>query len=179
MRFEQKLQVRIALGYVVMLVVGIIMIAIMLHERKRIHKIEAETEDIRQVSRDINTVHRRITRLTLLGEGVIGWDEADRRPTSACRQPAASLETPMHGVCAYGTDRHAPLAIGRQGSPPAAHRRSGGTARGRGQPLGEPLARRGEACHPCAHRHTEKERHCGILRRQENRTGVPFCQRIA
>ena len=68
MRFEQKLQVRIALGYVVMLVVGIIMIAIMLHERKRIHKIEAETEDICQVSRDINTVHRRITRLTLLGD---------------------------------------------------------------------------------------------------------------
>ena len=79
MRFEQKLQIRIALGYVVMLVVGISMIAIMLHERKRIHKIEAETEDIRQVSRDINTAHRRITRLALLGEGVIGWDEADRR----------------------------------------------------------------------------------------------------
>lgn len=99
MRFEQKLQVRIALGYVVMLVVGIIMIAIMLHERKRIHKIEAETEDIRQVSRDINTVHRRITRLTLLGEGVIGWDEADRRHYHAQRLRADSLLQALKPQC--------------------------------------------------------------------------------
>lgn len=99
MRFEQKLQVRIALGYVVMLVVGIIMIAIMLHERKRIHKIEAETEDICQVSRDINTVHRRITRLTLLGEGVIGWDEADRRHYHAQRLRADSLLQALKPQC--------------------------------------------------------------------------------
>ena len=99
MRFEQKLQIRIALGYVVMLVVGISMIAIMLHERKRIHKIEAETEDIRQVSRDINTAHRRITRLALLGEGVIGWDEADRRHYHAQRLRADSLLQALQPQC--------------------------------------------------------------------------------
>ena len=99
MRFEQKLQIRIALGYVVMLVVGISMIAIMLHERKRIHKIEAKTEDIRQVSRDINTAHRRITRLALLGEGVIGWDEADRRHYHAQRLRADSLLQALQPQC--------------------------------------------------------------------------------
>ena len=99
MRFEQKLQVRIALGYVVMLVVGIIMIAIMLHERKRIHKIEAETEDIRQVSRDINTAHRRITRLALLGESVIGWEKADSTRYRALRLRTNSLLQALKPHC--------------------------------------------------------------------------------
>ena len=101
MRFEQKLQIRIALGYVVMLVVGISMIAIMLHERKRIHKIEAETEDIRQVSRDINTAHRRITRLALLGEGVIGWT----RQTAATTTPNACAPTACCKPCSPNARR--------------------------------------------------------------------------
>ena len=99
MRFEQKLQIRIALGYVVMLVVGISMIAIMLHERKRIHKIEAETEEIRQVSRDINTAHRRITRLALLGESVISWTEEDRRHYHAQRLRTDSLLQALKPHC--------------------------------------------------------------------------------
>ena len=53
------------------------MTAILLHERKRIREIEAESEEIQDVRRDINAAHRRITRLALLGEGVIGWDETD------------------------------------------------------------------------------------------------------
>ena len=53
------------------------MTAILVHERKRTREIEAESAEIRQVRRDINTAHRHITRLALLGEGVIGWDEAD------------------------------------------------------------------------------------------------------
>ena len=53
------------------------MAAILIHERKRIKKIEAESIEIRQVRSDINTVHRSITRLALLGEGIIRWEEAD------------------------------------------------------------------------------------------------------
>ena len=61
-----------------MLVVAIgSMAAILIHERKRIKKIEAESIEIRQVRSDINTVHRSITRLALLGEGIIRWEEAD------------------------------------------------------------------------------------------------------
>lgn len=53
------------------------MAAILVHERQRIREIEAESAEIRQVRRDINTAHRHITRLSTLGESVIGWEEAD------------------------------------------------------------------------------------------------------
>lgn len=48
------------------------MAAILMHEHKRIREIEAGTETIRQVRRDISEAHRCITRLALLGEGVVG-----------------------------------------------------------------------------------------------------------
>lgn len=55
------------------------MTAILLHERKRMHEIEAETTEIRKIRKDINTVHRRITELATHGESVITWNEADFR----------------------------------------------------------------------------------------------------
>lgn len=53
------------------------MAAILVHERERVREIEAESAEIRQVRSDINSVHRHITRLAILGEGVIGWEDAD------------------------------------------------------------------------------------------------------
>lgn len=53
------------------------MAAILVHERERIREIEAESAEIRQVRRDINAVHRHITRLATLGESIVGWEEAD------------------------------------------------------------------------------------------------------
>lgn len=44
MKFEQKLHIRIAIIHIVMLIVGISMVVILVHERKRIQKIETETE---------------------------------------------------------------------------------------------------------------------------------------
>lgn len=55
------------------------MTAILLHERKRMHEIEAETTEIRKIRKDINTVHRRITELATHGESVITWNETDFR----------------------------------------------------------------------------------------------------
>lgn len=55
------------------------MTAILLHERKRMHEIEAETTEIRKIRKDINTVHRRITELATHGESVITWNEMDFR----------------------------------------------------------------------------------------------------
>lgn len=77
MKFEQRLQEKITFGYVVMFIIGISMVSILVHERKRIREIEADTETIRQVRRVISDTHQRITRLALLGEGVVGWDETD------------------------------------------------------------------------------------------------------
>ena len=99
MRLELKLHVRITLGYIVMLAVGMSMIVILVQERKRIQKIETETEDIRQVRCNINTAHRRITRLALLGEGVIGWDKADLLHYHAQRLRTDSLLQALKPHC--------------------------------------------------------------------------------
>lgn len=53
------------------------MAAILLHERIRVRDIKTEAEDIREVRLGINDAQRHITRLALLGEGVIGWEESD------------------------------------------------------------------------------------------------------
>ncbi len=60
-----------------MLIIGISMTIILIYERERIREIEAESAEIRQVRRDINTADRHITRLATLGESVIGWEGAD------------------------------------------------------------------------------------------------------
>ena len=78
MNFEQRLQLKILLGYLVTFIIGISMFFILLHERERVGEIKAGAEIIRQMRLDISDTHRHITRLALLGEGVIGWDEADR-----------------------------------------------------------------------------------------------------
>lgn len=59
-----------------MLIIGS-MAGIIVYERKHMGDIEKKVTEIRQVRRDINDAHRHITRLALLGEGVIGWKEAD------------------------------------------------------------------------------------------------------
>lgn len=74
---ERKLQYRILAGYFALLAVAGGLTAIMLYERAQIRKIEAGVEDIRRVRCDMDTVRDRIIRLSLLGEGVMGWREAD------------------------------------------------------------------------------------------------------
>lgn len=43
MKFERRLQLKVTLGYMVILIVGIGMIVILLYERKQTSKIETET----------------------------------------------------------------------------------------------------------------------------------------
>ena len=74
---HKKLQLKISALVLTTVAVIASMAAILVHERERIREIEAESAEIRQVRRDINTAHRRITRLATLGESVIGWEEAD------------------------------------------------------------------------------------------------------
>ena len=74
-----SLQNKILLGYLLLVAVISSMTAILLHERKRMHEIEAETTEIRKIRKDINTVHRRITELATHGESVITWNETDFR----------------------------------------------------------------------------------------------------
>ena len=90
---------RILTGYVILMAVISSMAAILVHERKRIREIEAGTETIRQVRRDISDAHRRITRLALLGEGVVGWDETDYRHYHAQLLRTDSLLQAMKPLC--------------------------------------------------------------------------------
>lgn len=99
MKFEQRLQFKIAFGYIMVLVIGIVMVAILVHERERIREIEAESAEIQDVRRDINTVHRHITRLATLGESVIGWDEGDSTRYCALRLRTDSLLQTLKPHC--------------------------------------------------------------------------------
>lgn len=71
------LQRKILLGYILMIIIIGCMATVLLHERNRIKVIEKETNDIRQVRRDINIIHRHITSLAMYGESVIAWDQND------------------------------------------------------------------------------------------------------
>lgn len=77
MKFEQRLQLKIAFGYMLVLVIGIGMAVILVHERERIREIEIETEGLRQLRHGISKAHQGITTLAISGEGVIGWNEAE------------------------------------------------------------------------------------------------------
>lgn len=74
-----SLQHKILFGYVVLVAVIGSMAATLLHERKRLREIEAETVKIRSVRLDINKAHSRITGLAIWGESVVAWEEADYR----------------------------------------------------------------------------------------------------
>ena len=181
MNVEGKLRAKITLGYIVILIVGISMAILLLHERKRMQQIETETEDIRHARLDINAVHHRIATLAILGESVIGWKKTDstRYPPPAHRQPAASPEAPLSGLCTPNADRHAPLPPGGQGNPPAAHHGGDGAAERSGQPTGKPPARSGPAGDTCPYHKTKEKRAGRFLRRQEDRTNNSIRQRTA
>ena len=87
-------------GYIILIAVIASMAAILVHERERIRKIEAESAEIRQVRRDINVSHRHITRLATLGESVIGWEKADSTRYHVLRLRTDSLLQAMRTRCA-------------------------------------------------------------------------------
>lgn len=99
MKFERKLQIKIAFGYVVMLAIGISMAFILVHERKRMKNIETETTNIRNVRKSIGIVHRFITELAISGETIIGWKNSDYQHYHSMRQQADSLLQIMKPCC--------------------------------------------------------------------------------
>lgn len=99
MNVEGKLRAKITLGYIVILIVGISMAILLLHERKRMQQIETETEDIRHVRLDINTVHHSIATLAILGESIIGWEKADSTRYRVLRLRTDSLLQALKPHC--------------------------------------------------------------------------------
>lgn len=98
-RINISLQIRILTGYIILIAVIASMTSILLHERDRLQKIEMESEEIRSVRRDINAVHRHITKLAALGESVIAWEEADYKEYGKNRQLTDSLLQTLKQHC--------------------------------------------------------------------------------
>lgn len=72
-----SLQYKIVVGYILLMAIIGCMVAIVLHERKRVAEIEQESIAIFQTQRNISTAHRHITVLATFGESVITWTEED------------------------------------------------------------------------------------------------------
>lgn len=90
-RTSISLQIKVLTSYIILVAVIISMTLILLHERERLRRIEAESKEIRSVRRDINTVHRHITKLAILGEGVITWNDTDYKEYYMNRHQTDSL----------------------------------------------------------------------------------------
>lgn len=71
------LQHKIFIGYFLLMVIIGSMVAIILHERNRVQKIEDESISIFQTQHNINTAHRYVTALVTYGESVLVWDNED------------------------------------------------------------------------------------------------------
>ena len=71
------LQHKIFIGYFLLMAIIGSMVAIVLHERNRVQKIENESITIFQIQHDINTAHRYVTALVTYGESVLVWDNED------------------------------------------------------------------------------------------------------
>lgn len=74
-----SLSIKILSGYIILMAVIGCMAAILIHERQRMREIEVEASEIRKIRQSINVVHHYITKLAILGESVIDWEEVDYR----------------------------------------------------------------------------------------------------
>lgn len=62
------MQTKIIAGYLILLAVIGSMIAILLHERKKMHDIANGTAEIREIRNEVNAIRRHIVGIALLGE---------------------------------------------------------------------------------------------------------------
>ena len=92
------LQHKIFIGYFLLMAIIGSMVAIVLHERNRVQKIEDESIAISQTQHDINTAHRYVTALVTYGESVLVWDNEDTLAYRKCRVHTARdyLPKPVH-----------------------------------------------------------------------------------
>ena len=75
------------------------MAAILIHERRRMQKIEQESIEIRNIRRNIETAHFYITGLVMSGESVISWEKADYLQYNTQRLKTDSLLQLLKPYC--------------------------------------------------------------------------------
>ena len=74
-----NLQNKVLRGYIFLIVLISFMVSIVVHERQRISEISFQNDELQDIRRYINIAPQSITTLSILGESVIGWDDADYR----------------------------------------------------------------------------------------------------
>lgn len=94
-----SLQFKILAGYTILITIITCTIFIFLNEKNRLRRIKLESNEIHTVRCDINTVHRHITKLAILGEGVITWDDTDYKEYYKNRHQTDSLLQYLKSNC--------------------------------------------------------------------------------
>lgn len=94
-----NLRARIITGYWGLITVIGCMAAILIYERQRIREIEVENSEIHEIHRSINAIHHYITKLSISGESVIDWNEAEYRNYQRERLQTDSLLQAMKPYC--------------------------------------------------------------------------------
>ena len=93
------LQHKIFIGYFLLMAIIGSMVAIVLHERNRVQKIENESIAIFQTQYDINTAHRYVTALVTYGESVLVLEPVSDSLTTGISLATARLVG--HGIIAH------------------------------------------------------------------------------
>lgn len=93
------LQHKIFIGYFILMTIICSMVAIVLHERKRVTEIEQESINIFQTQSNISAVHRYITVLATFGESVMTWTDKDCELYRTQRLTADSLLQVLREQC--------------------------------------------------------------------------------
>ena len=75
------------------------MVSIVVHERQRISEIGFQNDELQDIRRYMNIAHQSITALSILGESVIGWDDADYRYYHIQRLRTDSLLQALKSHC--------------------------------------------------------------------------------
>lgn len=96
-----SLHVKILSGYIILVAIIGIMVAILLHERSRIREIAADTVEISNIRRNITTAHRQITELATQGESVLGWDDSEYQIYHFRRLSVDSLLQSLKENCSH------------------------------------------------------------------------------
>lgn len=93
------LQHKIFVGYILLMAIIGSMVAIVLHERNRVQKIEDKSITIFQTQHDINTAHRYVTALVTYGESILVWDNEDTLAYRKCRVHTDSMLQVLRVQC--------------------------------------------------------------------------------
>lgn len=94
-----NLQNKVLGGYIFLIVLISFMVSIVVHERQRISEIGFQNEELWDARYHIDIARQSITTLSILGESIIGWEEADYRHYHIQRLRTDSLLQALKPYC--------------------------------------------------------------------------------